>query len=129
MDPKLFRSYQDTFAVFSAASRRVQSMVERPAADAVDLQNALLELERARMAWSQCRNALAEEMLFNEGRTTAAVAMEEPLTVREDRVRGIAELLWEGAGRPAGSATEDWFRAERIVRDADEVAQAAGCAC
>ena len=34
-------------------------------------------------------------------------------------VRPIAELLWESAGRPDGTADRDWRRAEEIVREAE----------
>ena len=35
-----------------------------------------------------------------------------------DDVRAIAELLWESAGRPEGTAAEDWRRAEEIIEKA-----------
>jgi hypothetical protein len=31
-------------------------------------------------------------------------------------VPAIAELIWESAGRPDGTAEEDWRRAEAIVK-------------
>jgi len=33
-----------------------------------------------------------------------------------NRVREIAELRWELAGKPEGSDEENWYRAEEIVR-------------
>ncbi len=34
----------------------------------------------------------------------------------QTRVKDIAELLWELSGKPQGSADDDWYRAERVVR-------------
>lgn len=31
------------------------------------------------------------------------------------RVRALARRIWEEAGRPSGTAEEDWFRAEEIL--------------
>ena len=38
--------------------------------------------------------------------------------IDRDRVREIAELRWELAGKPEGTADDDWYRAEEIVRRA-----------
>ena len=35
-----------------------------------------------------------------------------------NRVREIAELRWELAGKPEGTDDENWYRAEEIVRRA-----------
>jgi phosphosulfolactate phosphohydrolase-like enzyme len=40
----------------------------------------------------------------------------------DERVRGIAEVLWESAGRPEGTADEDWHLAEQIVQRATAAA-------
>jgi len=36
----------------------------------------------------------------------------------EHRIREKAQLLWELAGKPQGSAEADWLGAERLVRSA-----------
>jgi hypothetical protein len=36
----------------------------------------------------------------------------------ENRVRAVAQLLWESMGRPEGTADDDWLRAEQIVHRA-----------
>ena len=42
-----------------------------------------------------------------------------PATRQEiQRVKGLAELFWELAGKPQGSAEDHWYRAERVVRHA-----------
>jgi len=46
------------------------------------------------------------------------MAHEDSEEATTERVRDIAELLWETAGRPEGTADEDWRAAEAIVRRA-----------
>ena len=42
----------------------------------------------------------------------------DPPQAVKERVKSIAELLWESAGRPEGTADEDWRLAEEIVKRA-----------
>ena len=71
---------------------------------------ALLDLEKARVSYNHSRDVLARE-LMPMFQTPAA----EP---RTDRVREIAELRWELAGKPEGTDDDNWYRAEEIVRRA-----------
>ncbi|MGH9594858.1 MAG: DUF2934 domain-containing protein, partial [Bryobacteraceae bacterium] len=57
------------------------------------------------------RDALATALL----RSPVSISSSRPHT---DRVRAVASLRWEAAGRPEGTAEEDWFRAEEIVGSA-----------
>lgn len=85
----------------------MQSLIGGPHPQQMEF--ALLEMERARLAYADARDALARQFLP----TLPAAAR------RETRdVSGIAELLWEVAGRPEGSAHRDWLRAEEIARRA-----------
>ncbi|MBZ5633366.1 MAG: DUF2934 domain-containing protein [Acidobacteriia bacterium] len=77
-----------------------------PAIDA-----ALLELEKARLNYNQYRDILAQQLLSSS-------QLPDSLQPDSDRVREIAELRWELAGKPEGTDDENWYRAEEIVRQA-----------
>jgi len=49
--------------------------------------------------------------------TTGFQIVDPPQAITE-RVKSIAELLWESAGRPEGTADDDWRLAEDIVKRA-----------
>ena len=66
-------------------------------------------MERARLAYTAARDALARQLL---------PSLPQELRPEPADVKGIAELLWEIAGRPEGTAQKDWFRAEEIARRA-----------
>ena len=101
--------YTETFAEYSEKARSLQSLTAEPNPDKAAIDLALLELEKARLAYNTCRDALAAELL----RSSIFVACSP--RVHSDRVRTIAGLRWEVAGRPEGTAEEDWRRAEEIV--------------
>ncbi len=105
--------YRSAFEDFSRKAQQVQSLTEHPTGDRKAFETALLELERAHLAYNDARDALVRSLL--------------PGPVKEQRqdranhrgdVQAIAELLWESAGRPTGTAEEDWRRAEAIVQRA-----------
>lgn len=99
--------YRSAFEDFSVKAGRVQALIGGP--NPQEMEIALLEMERARLAYADARDALARQFLPS---LSAAPR-------RETRdVSGIAELLWEVAGRPEGSAHRDWLRAEEIARRA-----------
>ena len=77
-----------------------------PAIDA-----ALLELEKVRLNYNQYRDILAQQLLSSS-------QLPDSLQPDSDRVREIAELRWELAGKPEGTDDENWYRAEEIVRQA-----------
>jgi hypothetical protein len=41
----------------------------------------------------------------------------------DDQIRIRARQLWEQAGKPAGRDDEFWYRAERELKEMDEVAK------
>ncbi len=79
--------------------------------DSAAIEEALLELEKARVEYNFRRDILAESLMADR-------TLPEPRADHDSRVRPIAELLWESAGRPTGTADLDWRRAEEIVREA-----------
>ena len=73
------------------------------------IDRALLELEKARVNYNHQRDVLAQLLLsFPVRRAPDSTS----------RVREIAELRWELAGKPEGTDEENWYRAEEIVRRA-----------
>ena len=101
----LSQAYRSAFEEFSRKVQRVQHLTVEENPDVAALDTALLELEHARLAYNTCRDALARHLL----------ASSTPRT-HGDRVKKMAELLWEVEGRPEGTADQDWHRAEEIVR-------------
>lgn len=77
----------------------------------------LLAVETARLNYNAARDRLAAAML---GVDVASL----PSVAEDYRVRETAQLLWELAGKPQGTAEFDWLRAERIVRHSAFSAQA-----
>ena len=73
------------------------------------IDTALLELERARVNYNHHRDLLAQQLL-------SSPELPDSTEPHVERVREIAELRWELAGKPEGTAEENWYRAEEIVR-------------
>jgi hypothetical protein len=112
--------YRRAFEDYSQKVQQVQRLTIQPNPDRAAIEEAVLAMEKARLFYSECRDALARQLLLS--------SRKDPLTPRSDtssansqRVRGIAELLWEASGRPEGTADEDWYRAEEILRRATTV--------
>jgi hypothetical protein len=105
-----WKKYRVAFDDYSVKAQRVQSLKERPGATPNLTEAALLEMERARLAYAIARDELARHLL-----PSLPVS---PSVLEAGNVSGIAELLWEVAGRPQGTAYQDWLRAEEIVRRA-----------
>jgi len=101
----LSKAYRSAFEEFSRRVQRVQQLTAEENPELAALDSALLELEKARLAYNACRDALARHLLASSAPRTYG-----------DRVKRMAELLWEVEGRPDGKADEDWYRAEEIVR-------------
>jgi hypothetical protein len=104
--------YRDAFEDFSRKAQRVQLLTESSTGDRQAFEAALLDLEKAHLAYNDARDSLVRALLPSSPKRTGAVSDH-----RED-VAAIAELLWESAGRPTGTAEEDWQRAEAIVQTA-----------
>jgi exonuclease VII small subunit len=114
---EVWRAYRDSFEDFAKQVRRVQGLIAHPHRNREAIEAALLELERARRLYNQCRDLLADQLLRS---SAGQIHLPAPDASQTDagRVRSIAELLWEVSGRPDGTAEEDWYRAEEILRRA-----------
>lgn len=104
-----WRNYRDAFEEFSTKARLVQTLREQPTGPGA-IETALLDLERSRRVYNGARDQLVREL----APSVAAVSTE----TAPGNVRGIAQLLWEVAGRPEGTAHQDWLKAEEIARRA-----------
>jgi DUF2934 family protein len=111
-----WRAYQRAFHEFSERVRHLQMLTTDPHPNRAAIEAALVDVEKARSIYDEYRDALARELLPSS-RTASFPVVDPPQAVTE-RVKSIAELLWETAGRPDGTADEDWRLAEDIVKRA-----------
>ena len=109
--PEALADYRNAFAEFARKDQQARMLMATPNADPQAIDTALLELERARVAYNRRRDRLAQHLLNNPG--TPAYGTTQPPA---GRVSEVAELRWQLAGKPDGTADEDWYRAEEIVR-------------
>ncbi|HYL39286.1 MAG TPA: DUF2934 domain-containing protein [Bryobacteraceae bacterium] len=112
------QAYRRAFAEFSEKVQQVQALTAHPHPDAVRMERALLELERAHVIYGACRDQWVRHLLPSASANALVQADDEAKRAHEDCVRSIAELLWEGAGRPEGTAEANWRKAEEIVKAA-----------
>jgi hypothetical protein len=103
--------YQFAFEEFSKKAQRVQSLAAQQNTDENAFETALFELEKAHLAYNQARDAFLRSLLPASAHIPAAEDQD-----RAGDVPTLAELIWESAGRPDGTAEEDWRRAEAIVK-------------
>lgn len=108
----LWREYRRAFEEFARKARIVQSLKESAGPARASIDDALLELERARLYYNNRRDALAAAML--PGSNLAPLVSDGHV----GHIREFAQLLWDFENRREGRADDDWYRAERIVRSA-----------
>jgi hypothetical protein len=111
--------YRCAFEDFSRKAQLMQLLSAQQNTDSKTFETALFELERAHFAYNQARNAFLRSLLPE----SAQVQVVDDKDYASD-VPMLAELIWESAGRPDGTAEEDWRRAEAIVKCA---VATAGC--
>ena len=106
-------AYREAFQHFAKQVEHVQTLTAQPNADPKVVEAALLDLERAHINYDVCRDEWAQFLLPSSPKTARDLERSH-----EDCIPTIAELLWESAGRPEGTADEDWRKAEEIVKQA-----------
>jgi hypothetical protein len=111
-----WRAYQRAFHEFSDRVRRLQTLTTDPHPNRAAIEAALVDVEKARSIYDGYRDALAKQLL--PPAQTASFTIVDPPAAVTERVKSIAELLWESAGRPDGTAEDDWHLAEEIVKRA-----------
>jgi hypothetical protein len=106
-------AYREAFKKFSEKARFIQDITATRNLDRSLVDAAMLELEKAHSVYIERRNTLA----YFLSPSTARDRVEAPDSeFYKSQVRRVAELLWEVSGRPLGTANDDWYRAEEIVR-------------
>ena len=113
--PGLFSDYRSAFAEFAQKDRQVRALIADPHPDWQAIDAALLELEKARVNYDHRRDILTQELLSSAPRQPLAPPASDSI---QTRVKEVAELRWELAGKPEGTDEENWYRAEDIVRRA-----------
>jgi hypothetical protein len=113
----LWRAYSNAFQQLEHEAARLAKIKAKPAYDPAEAEAALLCVEQARLTYNDTRDTLAAFLMCPAVRQAF---WSIPASTRQDtrRVKGLAELLWELAGKPQGTADDDWYRAERVVRHA-----------
>jgi hypothetical protein len=103
--------YRYAFEDFSRKAQRMQWLTAQQNTDSKTFETALFDLEKAHFAYNQARDAFLRSLLPASAQVPAlddkGYAGDVPM---------LAELIWESAGRPDGTADEDWRRAEAIVK-------------
>ena len=114
----LWRAYRDAFRRLEREATRLAKINAKASYDPAEAEAALLCMEQARLTYNDTRDTLAAFLMSPEARREFWMV---PAAKRQEtrRVKGLAELFWELAGKPQGSADDDWYRAERVVRHAD----------
>ena len=107
----MFSDYRNAFAEFARKTRQARALMAASNPDWQAIDTALLELEKARVNYNHRRDMLAQQLL-------SFPQLPESIQAQPNRVREIAELRWELAGKPEGTDDENWYRAEDIVRRA-----------
>jgi hypothetical protein len=114
----LWQSYRDAFHHFECEAVRLSNINAQHSSNPAETESALACVEQARLSYNERRDALAASMMSPK---LAEFFFLIPTAAHREatRVRTLAEMLWELNGRPQGSAEDDWFRAERVVRYAE----------
>jgi hypothetical protein len=116
---KLLNQYRAAWEEFVRRTNALQDCLTVNQPDRAHVEVALLEVERARLAYNDARDILAAQMAgLKPAPRPAGEALED------GKVRAIASLLWELSGKPDGTAVADWLQAERLVQSASASAAA-----
>ena len=104
--------YKAVFQYFSEKVRTLQRLSANPGVTRAEIEAAVLAVEKARISYSRARDTVAQPLLNSSSRSVFAARLEpSPASTSE-----VAELLWECAGRPEGTAEADWHSAEKIIQ-------------
>ena len=132
---QLRAEYDAAFDQFRRSDLALRSIRQQLSPDTTAEDAARQRVDQAVRAYRACRNNLAAFLISRLPAGTPAMPMGSQLlgvwTVGIDRqaavgsdtalghrheVQVLAYRLWEEAGRPLGSADENWYRAEDMLR-------------
>jgi hypothetical protein len=110
VDNSLRTAYRAAFREYSIKLDTLQCLMSSATPDRDRIEAARLDVEDARVAHNCARDRLARELV--------RPSLPPGTDIDEHHVRQTAQLLWEIAGRPHGTAECDWNRAEKLVYSA-----------
>jgi hypothetical protein len=109
--------YRTAWEEFVRRTNAMQDCLAASEPDRDRFEMALLEVEKARLAYNAARDLLVAQ-------TAGLQPDPEPADraqPQDGRVRANARILWKLAGKPDGTAVADWLQAERLVHSASTV--------
>lgn len=106
-------AYRATFREYAIQLDALQCLMSAGSVDSAQLDAAMQEVEKSRIAHSCARDRLARELVCPPSPPGAPPD--------EQHIKKTARLLWEMAGHPDGTAERDWHEAEQLVH--------AACSC
>jgi hypothetical protein len=112
--PVFLNQYRTAWEEFVRRTNALQDCLTASEPDRARVEVALLEAEKARLAYNAARDLLVGQMA---GLQPAPKPADQALP-QDGKVRAIARILWELAGKPDGTAVADWLQAERLVQSA-----------
>jgi hypothetical protein len=117
---QLWQEYRQAFQQFARTADFVESLKQCANPSQAAIEVALLEREKAFARYERCRDALAAALLLDSSRRSVDPSVFTMPHEHPERVKEIAESLWELENKPEGKADDEWFRAESILRRAME---------
>jgi hypothetical protein len=109
---RLREDYDAAFSRLRAAAWHLCTVLES-GADAETKSAAQRRMEEALADYRASRDRLAYHLASAKSPAEAIRRQRQP---SQEEVRQLAYRLWEQAGRPTGSADQDWQRAEELLR-------------
>ena len=109
-------AYKAAFQYFSEKVRTLQLLGVKPGVTRAEIKAAILGVEKARFSYSRARYGVAQQLLDSPLKSALPAGVDSVPAYTS----AVAELLWECAGRPEGTAEADWYSAEEIGRLARE---------
>jgi hypothetical protein len=106
-------AYEDSFRKWSEVVRASQALSKQAFTNERTIHETQVRLEVALNDYRQKRDELVEFVLAR-----SASHIDQNAVEHRQQVEQLANLLWQSAGRPQGTADADWFRAEQMIREA-----------
>jgi hypothetical protein len=110
---ELLNQYRAAWREFVRRVSELEDCAAVSEPDRTRVEVALLEAEKARLAYNAVRDRLVAQAGLQPAATLVAHGVPQ-----DGKVRAIARLLWEFAGKPHGTAVADWLQAEHLVQSA-----------
>jgi hypothetical protein len=111
---EFLNQYRTAWEEFVRSANALQDCLTASEPDRARVEVALLEAEKARLAYNAARDILmAQTAGLQPPPEPADQAMPQ-----DGKVRAVARMLWEHSGEPHGTAVADWLKAERLVETA-----------